>query len=48
MRYFIKQIGEKDCALTCLKMLLAISIISSKEYVFSISFWGYKRNFFDL
>lgn len=32
MRYFIKQIGEKDCALTCLKMLLAI-VYKSKKFL---------------
>ena len=32
MRYFIKQIGEKDCAFTCLKMLLAI-VYKSKKFL---------------
>ena len=30
MKYFVKQIGEKDCALACLKMLLAFSYKSNK------------------
>lgn len=30
MSYFIKQIGTKDCAIACLKMLLAISYCSKK------------------
>ena len=30
MSYFIKQIGTKDCAIACLKMLLAISYRSKK------------------
>ena len=30
MRYFIKQLGEKDCSFACLKMLLAITYKSKK------------------
>lgn len=33
MRYFIRQIGDKDCAFACLKMLLAI-VHKNKDYLY--------------
>ena len=33
MKYFIRQLGQKDCAFACLKMLLAITH-KNKDYLY--------------